>query len=84
MPALALLLFLVTPAAAQIAGRPLEISGQGGYFFYDSRAYMKDDPAWGGTLGWRPYSLLRAMSRNVVARGSSPSASSCPCVKAYR
>ncbi|HVP15219.1 MAG TPA: OmpA family protein [Terriglobales bacterium] len=46
------------PAAAQIVGHPLEISGGAGYFHYDTRAHMKDGPAYKGSLGLRIMSVL--------------------------
>ncbi len=41
------------PAAAQITGHPYEFSGGAGYFNYDVRAQLKDNPAYTGSLGWR-------------------------------
>ena len=42
-----------SPAAAQIMGRPFEVSGQAGFNHYDLRAHMQDGPGYGATLGWR-------------------------------
>ena len=41
------------PAAAQIAGHPLEFTGGAGYFHFDARSRMKDGPAYKGSLGLR-------------------------------
>jgi outer membrane protein OmpA-like peptidoglycan-associated protein len=46
-------LMLASPAAAQIMGRPFEVSAQAGWNHYDMRAYMRDAPAFGATFGWR-------------------------------
>jgi outer membrane protein OmpA-like peptidoglycan-associated protein len=50
------LALLAHPAAAQIAGNPLEFSAQGGAFAPDARAHVKSSPGFGGTLGWRAQS----------------------------
>ena len=42
-----------TPAAAQIMGRPFEVSGQAGFNHYDLRARMQDGPGYTGSVGWR-------------------------------
>jgi outer membrane protein OmpA-like peptidoglycan-associated protein len=44
---------LATPAAAQIMGRPFELSAQAGWNHYDTRARMVDGVGFGATLGWR-------------------------------
>jgi outer membrane protein OmpA-like peptidoglycan-associated protein len=44
---------LASPAAAQIQGRPFELSGQAGWNHYDMRARVEDGPNYAGTLGWR-------------------------------
>ena len=49
----ALALFLSSPALAQIAGRPLELSAHGGWFTPDPRAHAEANVAFGGSLGWR-------------------------------
>lgn len=41
------------PAAAQIVGHPFEFSVGAGYFHYDARDWMKNGPAYTGSLGWR-------------------------------
>ena len=41
------------PAAAQVIGHPFEFSAGAGAFHYDTRARMKDGPAYTGSLGWR-------------------------------
>ena len=41
------------PAAAQITGRPIELSGQAGFNHYDLRGRMQDGPGYGGSLGLR-------------------------------
>ena len=46
-------LALAAPASAQIAGRPLEISGSAGGFVPDGRARIRSGIASQGTLGWR-------------------------------
>jgi outer membrane protein OmpA-like peptidoglycan-associated protein len=48
-------LAVAQPAAAQIMGRPFEVSGQAGFNHYDLRARMQDGPGYGGSLGWRAY-----------------------------
>jgi outer membrane protein OmpA-like peptidoglycan-associated protein len=57
LPAVALLSalgsFMASPAAAQIAGRPLEFSGGLGIFGYDSRVRFQDGPACQFSIGWR-------------------------------
>ena len=58
LPLLTLSVLLATPAFAQIAGNPFEISGQGGWFAPDARARMNSAPLYGGTLGWRPLSWM--------------------------
>ena len=49
---------VTAPAAAQVAGRPWELSGQGGWIQYDTRSHLKAAPGFGGTLGWRAQSYL--------------------------
>ncbi len=44
---------LAAPAAAQIGGRPIEVSGGAGLFSPDARARMKSGPAYDAALGWR-------------------------------
>ncbi|HYM79784.1 MAG TPA: porin family protein, partial [Candidatus Limnocylindria bacterium] len=52
--AFALLVALVaTPAAAQIAGTPYEVSGQAGHFHYDTRSRLRSGPAFAGSIGRR-------------------------------
>jgi len=46
-------LALAAPAAAQITGRPLEVSGSAGWFIPDGRARMQTSLATQATLGWR-------------------------------
>lgn len=46
----------VGPAAAQITGRPFEVSAGAGAFGYDTRAHTKLGPAYTGSIGWRPQS----------------------------
>ena len=59
LPIVALLGFVhVTPAHAQVTGRPFEISGGAGILNYDLRALVKDGPAYHGALGWRAQSWL--------------------------
>src|SRR6185436_11089243 len=41
------------PAAAQIAGHPIEISGGAGIFSPDARASVKSGPAYKGAIGYR-------------------------------
>lgn len=41
------------PAAAQIGGRPFELSGGAGYFAPDARAHTQSGPAYTSGLGWR-------------------------------
>ncbi|MBI1798405.1 MAG: OmpA family protein [Candidatus Eisenbacteria bacterium] len=49
----AVALALSAPASAQIAGRPIEVSGTAGGFIPDGRARMQSGFASQGTLGWR-------------------------------
>ncbi|OGF04958.1 MAG: hypothetical protein A2W00_08180 [Candidatus Eisenbacteria bacterium RBG_16_71_46] len=49
----AVALSAATPAAAQIAGHPLELSGTAGSFVPDGRDRMESGPSFGGALGWR-------------------------------
>src|SRR6266581_7096921 len=46
------------PAAAQLVGHPIEVSGGVGYFNADVRANMKDAPAYTGAVGWRAFPWL--------------------------
>lgn len=48
-----LAILLAAPARAQIAGTPVEISGQAGLMSPDARAHVKTGPAFGGSLGVR-------------------------------
>src|SRR3989442_7703669 len=41
------------PAAAQLVGHPIEVSGGVGYFSADVRSGMKDAPAYTGGIAWR-------------------------------
>ena len=54
----------VSPAAAQIMGRPFEVSGQAGFNHYDLRSHMQDGPGYGGTFGWRaaPWLVLEGQA----------------------
>src|SRR5690349_4799394 len=58
LPALLLTGALAAPAAAQIAGRPLEFSAGGGIFAYDTRTRLNDGFALTGSAGWRTASWL--------------------------
>src|SRR6516162_9194230 len=42
-----------TPGHAQITGHPIEVSADAGYFHYDIRAYTRDAPGYGGSVGVR-------------------------------
>jgi len=57
-------LAIAHPAAAQIMGRPLELSGQAGFNHYDARGRMQDGPGYGGSLGWRamPWLVLEGQA----------------------
>lgn len=59
---LAYALVLATPARAQVIGHPIELSGGAGYFAFDSRARIKDAPAYTGGLAIRvaPWLSLEA------------------------
>ncbi len=46
-------LLVAGPAAAQIIGRPAEISAQAGWVHYDLRGHRQDGPGFSGSLGWR-------------------------------
>src|SRR6266516_479077 len=46
------------PAAAQLVGHPIEISGVAGYLSADVRAGVKDAPAYAGAVAWRAYPWL--------------------------
>ncbi len=49
----AIAVIFAAPAFAQIAGRPIEISGGGGFSSPDARDRVEDGLASFGTLGWR-------------------------------
>ncbi len=49
----ALAAFVVAPAHAQIAGHPLEVSAGAGINRFDARDFIKDGPAFVGSLGYR-------------------------------
>jgi outer membrane protein OmpA-like peptidoglycan-associated protein len=51
-------LFLGAPARAQIAGRPIEVSGGGGLFSPDGRARMMDRFGSVVAIGWRVQPIL--------------------------
>ncbi len=51
--ALAAVLLPVTPALAQVAGHPIELSGGAGLFHFDTRTETKDAPGLTAALGWR-------------------------------
>jgi outer membrane protein OmpA-like peptidoglycan-associated protein len=55
---------MASPAAAQIMGRPFEVSGQAGWNHYDLRAHMKDAPGYAGSIGWRaaPWIVLEGQA----------------------
>jgi outer membrane protein OmpA-like peptidoglycan-associated protein len=53
------------PAAAQIAGRPIEVSGGAGYLNYDVRSVTRDGPAYTGSLGWRMFPWLVFEDRHL-------------------
>jgi len=42
-----------TPGHAQITGHPIEVSADAGYFHYDIRAYTRDAPGYGSSVGVR-------------------------------
>jgi len=50
---LAVAVLSAAPAAAQVAGNPLELSGGAGVFSYDARSRVELGPAYTGALGWR-------------------------------
>jgi len=58
LPALLLSWALAAPAAAQIAGRPLEFSAGAGIFAYDTRTRLNDGFALTGSAGWRAATWL--------------------------
>jgi len=58
LPVAVALVALAAPSRAQIAGRPLEVSGGAGRFKYDVRSRMRDGAAYFGALGWRPLSCM--------------------------
>ncbi len=55
---LALISLVASPASAQIAGRPLELSARGGWYWPDARAHVESGLAFGGSLGWRLHPRL--------------------------
>jgi outer membrane protein OmpA-like peptidoglycan-associated protein len=64
---LAYALVLATPASAQVVGHPIELSGGAGYFAFDSRARIKDAPAYTGGLAirvapWLSFEAAAALS----------------------
>ena len=70
------------PAAAQVVGHPIEISGGAGYLSADVRANLKDAPAYAGAVGWRAMPWLAiegtavfSTSEAVVATSPTPSRS---------
>ena len=48
-----LAVLVVSPARAQVAGHPVELSVGGGWTMYDARDYVKDAVGFGGSLGYR-------------------------------
>jgi len=46
-------LLAATPAAAQIAGHPFEVSAGAGLLHFDTRTQTKDAPGYTAALGWR-------------------------------
>ena len=60
----AVCLLSAVPAAAQIVGNPIEVSGHAGYFNPDERARRAEGPAFGGALGIRvlPWLSLEAQA----------------------
>jgi outer membrane protein OmpA-like peptidoglycan-associated protein len=70
---LVLMVLGAAPAAAQIAGRPLEFSGGAGYIHFDARARMKDGPAYKGSLGWRLASWLSLEGQVTLAPSKADS-----------
>ena len=53
IPAVLLLWVFAVPAAAQLAGHPIEVSAGGGIFSHDTRARLKDGAALVGSAGYR-------------------------------
>lgn len=49
----AVCLLMAVPAAGQIVGNPIEVSGHVGYFKPDDRARKTEGPAYGGAVGYR-------------------------------
>ncbi len=63
------------PAAAQIVGHPWEVSGGAGYFHYDARARVKDNPAYTASLGWRVMPWLSVEGTAVFGPSKADSVS---------
>src|SRR6266568_2596095 len=59
------------PAAAQLVGHPIEISGGAGYFSADVRSGMKDAPAYAGAVAWRAYPWLALEGTAVFSTSDS-------------
>ena len=68
-PAVALALLIASPAAAQVAGRPYEISGQAGALVFDSRAFTRNGPAAAATLGWRAFPWITLEAQGMAGIG---------------
>ena len=68
-PAVALAFLIASPAAAQVAGRPYEISGQAGALVFDSRAFTRNGPAAAATLGWRAFPWITLEAQGMAGIG---------------
>jgi hypothetical protein len=55
------------PAAGQIVGHPIEVSGHAGYFKSDDRARRQDAPEYGGAVGWRLHPWLSLEGQALFA-----------------
>jgi len=71
--AAAVCLLSTTPAMAQIVGRPIEISGQAGYFKPDDRARTSEGPMFGGSVGMRllPWMTLEGQALFAPSKADS-------------
>ena len=61
-----------TPGHAQITGHPIEVSADAGYFHYDIRAYTRDAPGYGGSVGLRLALDIQRMRSDYDATKPEP------------
>src|SRR5262245_41574662 len=68
-----LFLLFASPAAAQIIGNPIEVSGQLGLSAPDARAHVKSGPAYGASVGWRalPWLVLEGQAYSAPSKADT-------------